>query len=192
MMPCHPRLNLLFFLSLTLFIVCAGCVTEPVQTVKTSTEPPAEYPRTVVYEEKEVTYPDGYYIHTVKFPHENISIIAKWFTGDAMNWEVLATCNPTINPNRIFLGNEIKIPRNIMTTQDALTLEFVEKHQARPKRKQGKGLSHAPIKPAPVETTPLPVQSAPKPAQTETTPLPVQSAPEPVEEEAPLLFGPKD
>jgi hypothetical protein len=181
MMP-YLRLNLLFFLSLTLFIVCAGCVAKTEQNVKPLAEPPAEYPR-VVQEEKVVTYPDGYYIHTVKFPQENISIIAKWFTGDATNWEVLAACNPTINPNRIFLGNEIKIPRNIMTRQDAMTLEFVEKHQARPKRKQAKALSRVPVKPAQAETIPLP---------TEPTPLPVQSAPEPVEEEAPLLFGPKE
>jgi hypothetical protein len=182
MMP-YSRLNLLFFLSLTLFIVCAGCVAKKTaQNVIPPAEPPAEYPR-VVHEEKVVTYPDGYYIHTVKFAQENISIIAKWFTGDATNWELLAACNPTINPNRIFLGNEIKIPRNIMTRQDAMTLEFVEKHQAGPKRQQGKVLSRAPVKPAQVETTPLPA---------ETTPVPVQSAPEPVEEEAPLLFGPKE
>jgi hypothetical protein len=172
----YPRLNVLFLLSLTLFILCAGCVIKTAKNAKTSAVPSAvpsaEQPETVQQVEQ-VTDPDDYYIHTVKFPQENISIIARWFTGDGKNWKELAKSNPTIKPNRIRLGDEIKIPRNIMTRQDAMTLEFVEKNQPKTKRKQGKVHSPAPI----------------KPAKAETTPPPVQSAPEPVEE--PLLFGPK-
>jgi hypothetical protein len=173
--------NVIFFLGLTLSVICAGCMFKTTQdeTAATAVEPPAQtqvdYPG-AVYEAGDAAYPDGYYIHTVTLSDESLSIIAKWFTGNLMNWEALAKCNPTINPNRIFLGNTIRIPRVIMTRHTAMTREFVEESQPRPKRQKGTIPSHT------EDTTP---------AETETTPAAVQADPEPVEEDEPLLFGPK-
>ncbi len=168
----HPqRLNLIVLLCLILTFACAGCAPKSSVNFETTIEPvaeaPAGYPG-AVYEAGDEAYPGGYYIHTVKLPDESISIIAKWFTSDLMKWEVLAKCNPTINPNRIFLGNKIRIPREIMTRQDPMTPEFVMESQPNAKKK----------------TTNRPVQP-------ETTPPAVQSTPKPVVEEEPILFGPK-
>jgi hypothetical protein len=164
----HPHRSILvLLLGLALFFLCAGCASKSTDNVETSIDSTQEsqpgYPG-AVYEVGDEAYPGGYYIHTVKLPDESLSIIAKWFTGDLLNWEVLAKCNPTINPNRIFLGNQIRIPREIMTRQDPMTPEFVMESQPQVKK---------------------------KPAQTKTTSPAVQTAPEPATEEEPMLFGPK-
>jgi len=174
----RQRLNLLFFLGLTLAFICAGCAPKTTETVEQSIEPPeehlVEYPG-AVYETGDEIYPGGYYIHTVTLPDESMSIIAKWFTGDLMNWELLAKCNPEINPNRIFLGDKIRVPRILMTRQDPMTAEFVMESQPGSKRK--KATSPSPAKPAPEHT--------------ETTTPAIEPPPEPVEEDEPILFGPK-
>jgi hypothetical protein len=174
------RLQLLFFLGLTFAVLCAGCASKPptVELETVAEPPPAEqlpqYPG-AVYEAGDEIYPDGYYIHTVTLPDESISIIAKWFTGDLLNWELLAKCNPEINPNRIFLGDKIRVPRILMTRQDPMTAEFVIESQPKPKRK--KTARPSPEKPAPDKTDTI-APAAESPAQ-------------PVEETEPVLFGPK-
>lgn len=112
-------------------------------SIESATEPQAGYPG-AVYEAGDEAYPGGYYIHTVTLPDESISIIAKWFTGDLMKWEVLAKCNQTINPNRIFSGNKIKIPREIMIRQDPMTPEFVMESQPQQRKNQHKKRPHLP------------------------------------------------
>jgi hypothetical protein len=176
-----PRrhLNLFFLLGLVLAFICAGCAPKTPVTIEPSVEPPeeylAEYPG-AVYEAGDETYPSGYYIHTVTLADESISIIAKWFTGDLMNWELLAKCNPELNPNRIFLGDKIRVPRVLMTRQDPMTAEFVMESQPGSKRKKA-------ASPSPVKLV--------APEETETTTPAIASPPEPVEEDEPLLFGPK-
>jgi len=166
------QLNLTFLLCLSLFFICAGCAPKSPQ----SSEKFIDFPE-AVYEKGDEAAPNGYYVHTVKLPNESISIIAKWFTGDLRNWEKLAKHNPTINPNRIFLGDKIRIPRNLMTRQDPLTLEFVE--QSQPKPRQRRTTSPAPTEPAPAKTTSPAVKPEPMPE-------------EEAAEDEPFLFGPKD
>lgn len=159
------NVKLLLFLCLTVLFICAGCIPK---NMDTST-------RSITADAVSTTggqdYPDGYYIHKVKYPDESLSIIAKWFTGDFNNWKVLAKCNPTINPNRIFLQDEIRIPRILMTRQDPITPEFVEQARPGPKRIQAK-------KPSRPQTTLVKTAVKPKPSKQ-------------VEEEEPILFGPK-
>ncbi|MFZ7112290.1 MAG: LysM peptidoglycan-binding domain-containing protein [Desulfatiglandales bacterium] len=66
-----------------------------------------------------------YYLHTVKWPGESVSIIAKWYTGALENWRLLAEANPGINPNRIFVGDKIRIPVHLMKTREPITEEFL-------------------------------------------------------------------
>lgn len=131
-----------YFLSLITIFVCTGCVPQanlffddtpaPASPVDQSVE---EYPNNE-YEPGDEVYPDGYYIHTVSVPNENISIIAKWYTGYHKNWVVIAKCNPNLNPNLIFLGNKIKIPRIILTRHTEMTAEFVRKSHSGAQRKK--------------------------------------------------------
>ncbi|MCP4342497.1 MAG: LysM peptidoglycan-binding domain-containing protein [Desulfobulbaceae bacterium] len=171
------HLNFIFLLGLFFSLACAGCVSKnSTQQAKTEVEAPIEYPG-AIYEQGDEASPAGYYIHTVKLPDESISIIAKWFTGDLMNWEVLAKHNPTINPNRIFLGNKIRIPRDIMTRHTPMTPEFIEASQPQTRRKKPE---------SPAQATKQQIKAEPEPASPT-----VQATPEPVVEDEPLLFGPK-
>lgn len=76
----------------------------------------------------------NYYMHTVKWPGESVSIIAAWYTGKLENWRALASANPEIDPNRIFQGNKIRIPLDMMKTQEPMPQEFVEQFVGKPEK----------------------------------------------------------
>lgn len=172
MRPAHHT-YLVSFLTLLSIVVFAGCIVKPKPATIREAAPVIEQPAAAVeedqqpkmeYEAGDEAYPDGYYIHTVRVPGENISVIARWYTGEQKNWSVLAKCNPKIKPNHIFIGNQIKVPRSIMTRKIPLPPEFIKQSQAEPQRKKKKKSSST---------------------KTKTT------LEDPVNEEAPLLFGPK-
>ena len=60
------------------------------------------------------------YEHTVRWPGEKLSIIAKWYTGDSKNWMALARENPSVSSNKLKIGATIQIPRNIMTNTEPM------------------------------------------------------------------------
>ena len=168
-MSSSRHILLVFVLTLISALVFTGCVAKR-KPVDETTTPVSEKPVKSVVKEPEIeyqagdkTYPEGYYVHTVRVPNENISIIAGWYTGDQKNWVVLTKCNPTIKPNRIFLGNRIKIPRRMITRRTPLPPEFVQ-HSLGQQQKRKKNISRT---------------------KASTTPA------SPGNEEAPLLFGPK-
>jgi len=82
--------------------------------------------------------PEGttYFVHTVKYPGETVSIIAAWYLGDKMRFDVLAAANPEINPTLIRVGMKIKIPENLMKTRETMTREFVESFYKRTPREK--------------------------------------------------------
>ena len=169
---------MVYLLSLIATFFFAGCVFQPkpvnndmAPALKTLGEPaaPDEAETTErVYAPGDADYPEGYYVHTVRIPNENLTIIAKWYTNKQKNWLVLVKCNPDIKPNRIFIGDKIKIPRSLLAQEASLPAEFVHQLQAEPQRKPKKKIT--PAKPA-----------ATPPATPAT----------PAAKEDPLLFGPK-
>ena len=64
-------------------------------------------------------------LHTVRWRGENLYVIAKWYTGDGENWRVLARANPELEPDRIRVGETIRIPEKIMQTKKPLPQDFV-------------------------------------------------------------------
>lgn len=68
----------------------------------------------------------NYYVHTVKWSGETVSIIAGWYTGDIENWKPLAQANPNIDPARIFVGNKILIPEDLLKTREPMPKDFVD------------------------------------------------------------------
>ncbi len=174
--------KLTFILCLVLSVTCISCAAikkyrqEPRDT---QTDSPAD-----ARGDKDV--PSGYYVHTVQLPGESLSIIAKWFTGDLKNWETLAKTNPAINPNRIFLGDKIRIPRHLMIRHDPMTLKFIEESQ--PKSRQRVSPTALPEKTG----EELQQEEPEKAAEVEKEePQPAVVQPEPEPEEEPFLFGPK-
>jgi hypothetical protein len=83
----------------------------------------------------------SYYYHKVKYPGESISIIAKWYTGDVKNWRSVAKVNPKLDPNRITVGDKIRIPNKLLHTQKPMPQSFVV---GSAKRKQSKPSTTSP------------------------------------------------
>ena len=77
----------------------------------------------------------SYYYHKVKYPGESISIIAKWYTGDVKNWHSVAKVNPKLDPNRITVGDKIRIPNKLLHTQKPMPRSFVVSSTKRKKSK---------------------------------------------------------
>ena len=66
-----------------------------------------------------------FYIHTVRWPGETLSIISNWYTGKGENWKLLAKANPELDPHRIRMGEKIRIPEKIMERKTPLPKEFL-------------------------------------------------------------------
>lgn len=65
------------------------------------------------------------YFHQVQWKGETLSIIAKWYTGDWKNWKALAKANPWVEPNNMFAGLKVKIPRQLLKNKKKMPREFV-------------------------------------------------------------------
>jgi len=81
--------------------------------------------------------------HTVKWSGETLSIISLWYTGDPENWKAIAQTNPNLNPNRIYVGNEILIPAALLKTQNSLPKEYVDRFYSKAKKEKPKPLPRA-------------------------------------------------
>ena len=117
----------------------------------------------------------SYFYHRVKYSGETLSIIAKWYTGDAENWQALTKANPKLDPNRINVGDKIRIPRTILNTSKPMPQSFVV---ATTKKEQQR----------PPSTTPFEVKTT-KTAKKESESPPPD--PSPQKPEVLELFGPK-
>ncbi|MFZ1983289.1 MAG: LysM domain-containing protein [Desulfatitalea sp.] len=58
-----------------------------------------------------------YFSHTVRSTGETLIAIARWYTGSGDNWVRIARANPEIKPQRIHIGDAIRIPEEIVTTR---------------------------------------------------------------------------
>ena len=110
------------------------------QTVPEKPAPAVQEPPPPV---KETKPQPVFYMHTVKYSGETLSIIALWYTGNHGSWKEIAQANPDIKPNRIFPGDEILIPDGLLKTHDPLTKEFVDRINARTKKEKPKANTQA-------------------------------------------------
>jgi hypothetical protein len=88
-----------------------------------------------------------FYVHVVRRQNETLSFIAEWYTNSWKNWEALAKANPEIDPNRIEIGDEIRIPEALLKTREPMPSDSLPK-----------AVSKKPVQPAtpsrePVEKT---------------------------------------
>ncbi|MBU4263938.1 MAG: hypothetical protein KKC76_18945 [Proteobacteria bacterium] len=132
------RSPFLFVICLVLSFFLISCAAKEAAP-PTTEAPPSDSEQTRPEAATEQPAPVAYFVHTVTLHGESLSIIAKWYTGDLKNWEILAQHNPSLNPNRIFKGNQIRIPRDLMVREDAMTQAFVDESQPHAKRKTATG-----------------------------------------------------
>ena len=141
-----------------LVLLCMGCTslseifgkkkaaeTEPTASVGEKPATPQETQPKVAPEEK------TYYVHTVKWQGESLSIISAWYTGKIENWKVLASANPNLDPNRIFPGDKISIPEDLLKTRKPMPEGFVSGFLPKPKEET-----------SPPESSPQPREEEPK------------------------------
>ena len=106
-----------------LFWVCSGCtmVKKSPQKVDQSRETKKMTAVMVTTNSNE----DLPFFHQVRWEGETLSLIAKWYTGDWRNWKALAEVNPWVEPNNMFAGLKVKIPRQLLKNQKDMPREFV-------------------------------------------------------------------
>jgi hypothetical protein len=85
----------------------------------------------------------SYYYHKVKYPGESI---AKWYTGDVKNWRSVAKVNPKLDPNRITVGDKIRIPNKLLHTQKPMPRSFVVGSAKTAKKRSGPSTAGPPDK----------------------------------------------
>jgi hypothetical protein len=109
-------------------------------------------------------------VHQVNYPHENLSIIALWYTGDAKNWTQLSNYNGHLrSPSALSPGDVIRIPSEIMIRVDPMTSDFVAEQQVKMKRLRDRARSVAGVVVG--ESTNAPATEAtPQNAESETPP----------------------
>jgi len=95
-----------------------------------------------------------YFIRTVTWPNESLSIIAAWYTGQIDNWKILVEANPELDPTRIRIGDKVRIPEELLKTREPMSQEFVE--SLVPKPKPGKKAVHPEKEKPPPAESPAP------------------------------------
>lgn len=63
--------------------------------------------------------------HHVKYSGETLAIISKWYTGNAENWRIIKNANPSLKPERMYLGQKIIIPREIVAKSDPMPQSYL-------------------------------------------------------------------
>ena len=66
-----------------------------------------------------------YFTHEIKWSGEDLSSIARWYTGSAKNWMRLVEVNPGIDPKRINIGDSVLIPEDLLTTRKLMPIDFL-------------------------------------------------------------------
>lgn len=69
--------------------------------------------------------------HTIAYPGETLTLIAKWYTGDAANWRRIAELNRISSPTALRIGQVIVIPKALLK-RDAPMPRSILEEQARP------------------------------------------------------------
>ena len=57
-----------------------------------------------------------YFYHTVGQQGETLSAISRWYTGASSNWQFLLRHNPDLDPQRMQVGDQVRIPKGWLVT----------------------------------------------------------------------------
>ncbi|GAB6097467.1 hypothetical protein JCM14469_37210 [Desulfatiferula olefinivorans] len=109
--------------SALLAVVVIGACARPVPIVKVPKVPDVvrETPAT----EPPVPPGPAFYRHSVRLPGETLSLVAKWYTGSAARLREIARINPTLDPNRLAVGDVVSIPMAMITRDRPMPRTFL-------------------------------------------------------------------
>jgi hypothetical protein len=72
-------------------------------------------------------YPvEAYFTHEVRYQGETMGLIANWYTGSTDNYTILASENPSIDLNRMRIGDRIRIPERMLIRREELPNRVVK------------------------------------------------------------------
>lgn len=66
------------------------------------------------------------FIHVVEYKNESYEMISKWYTGKHKNAEFIISSNPTLNPDKPQIGDNVFVPGKLLRTRKKLPLRFVD------------------------------------------------------------------
>jgi hypothetical protein len=69
-----------------------------------------------------------YLTHTVRYPGEHLFLISQWYTGNGHNWQEIKRHNPDLKPEAIHLGQQIRIPAQMVRRGIPLKQSAVAAH----------------------------------------------------------------
>lgn len=103
-------------------------VFEEIPEAKSLPEPEAgsEAPRQVAPNLQQEA--SGDLIHTVSFPGETLRIISSWYTGDPNSAGRVARINSIANPDRLDIGQTIRIPRYMLSKSQPLPEDEIARY----------------------------------------------------------------
>lgn len=138
MITMRKTLNLWLAGGLAMTILFAGCAAsdEKKAPAQEQVNPPPS--KSLTAEPGRPPAEVKYYVHTVKWSGETVSIIAGWYTGDIQNWRALAQANPDIDPDRIHTGMQIRIPEEIIKSKTPMTKGYVDSFYSKARKRPGK------------------------------------------------------
>jgi nucleoid-associated protein YgaU len=67
-----------------------------------------------------------FYVHTVRWSGETVSVIAQWYTGKQNNWEHIVKANSDLDPKQMRIGDKIFIPVDLLKTREPMPREYLE------------------------------------------------------------------
>jgi hypothetical protein len=77
--------------------------------------------------------PPQFIEHTVKYQGETLAAISEWYLGDLKRWKEIQAVNPGLKPERIKIGDKIKIPSDKAVRRDPFPKPKVSKKAPAPK-----------------------------------------------------------
>lgn len=70
----------------------------------------------------------GDVLHTVHYPGETLRMISRWYTGSVSTLERIARINGIKNPDILYMGQQIRLPRYLLKTRRPLPQSEVERY----------------------------------------------------------------
>jgi LysM repeat protein len=62
-------------------------------------------------------------IHIIRLG-DLLSNIAKWYTGNSNNWKLIQDLNPSLRPTKLYVGQKVRIPNNMVSTKTLMPIGF--------------------------------------------------------------------
>lgn len=82
-----------------------------------------------------VKHTNQVFLHEVQWEDESYEIIAKWYTGNKQNTELIINANPALNPENLQIGDNVFIPKKIIRTRKTFSRKYVDHYYRKPVKK---------------------------------------------------------